>query len=177
MRLTHRSRATRGFTIVEMMVSIGIVAMLAAIAIPWFQKTARRNRLASASRDLVGHLHQMRAEASTGRVINLGPPLQKTRYAGIQILSDHSYRLFTDQDALAGSGNEVFVRTVDFDVIHVDNKVLITAPAIGTEVRFRNDGSTVASVTVTLRDASISQERSVQVNGVGHVRMGDNTFN
>jgi type IV pilus assembly protein PilE len=60
--------AARGFTLIELMVVVAIVAILAAIAIPGYQEQVRKSRRADASRavgQLQMDLERWRAECST----------------------------------------------------------------------------------------------------------------
>jgi len=54
---------TRGFTLVELMVTIAIVAILAAIAFPNFEASIRSNRIATSTNELIGALTLARSEA------------------------------------------------------------------------------------------------------------------
>ncbi|TDK33706.1 GspH/FimT family pseudopilin [Luteimonas terrae] len=67
-----RRMRTRGFTLVELMVTIAIVAILAAIAFPSFRSVIRSNRLAGMSNEVTGALALARAEA-----------IRSTRSAGV----------------------------------------------------------------------------------------------
>ncbi len=53
----------RGFTIIELMVTIAIAAILISIAVPSFQDSIRRNRVAAATGNLVSAISAARAEA------------------------------------------------------------------------------------------------------------------
>jgi prepilin-type N-terminal cleavage/methylation domain-containing protein len=57
----------RGFTIVEFMVALVIVALLAAIAVPGFSAVLQRSRLDAATRQIVSDFRESRSRAiSTG---------------------------------------------------------------------------------------------------------------
>ena len=56
-------RRIKGFTLVELMVTIAIVTILATIAFPSFQATLRSNRTAAAHNELLGLANSARSEA------------------------------------------------------------------------------------------------------------------
>lgn len=56
-------KRTLGFTIIEMMFAIAVMAILAAIAIPNFSDTVKANRVQSQARDLYSQLNYARSEA------------------------------------------------------------------------------------------------------------------
>ncbi|SEA48003.1 type IV fimbrial biogenesis protein FimT [Microbulbifer marinus] len=60
MRIAKRSA---GFTLIELMIVIAILAILIAIGVPSFTSLIKNNRLTSAANDLAGALHFARAEA------------------------------------------------------------------------------------------------------------------
>jgi len=57
------SRRSKGFTLVELMITVAVVAILAAIAFPSFQSVLRSNRVANASNEAAGLVALARSEA------------------------------------------------------------------------------------------------------------------
>jgi type IV fimbrial biogenesis protein FimT len=74
MRVHEQPRRSKGFTLVELMVTILIVAVLAAIALPSFRNVIQRNRVAAASNDLLASLSYARNTAITrGQLVSMCP--------------------------------------------------------------------------------------------------------
>lgn len=61
----HSIRA-KGFTLVELMITIVVLAILTSIAFPSFQASLRSNRVATASNELMASLALARSEAIRG---------------------------------------------------------------------------------------------------------------
>lgn len=57
----HRNRAS-GFSLIELMITIAIVAILLAVAFPSFEGSLRNNRVASASNELIASFSLARSE-------------------------------------------------------------------------------------------------------------------
>jgi type IV fimbrial biogenesis protein FimT len=53
----------RGFTLVELMVTLGVIAILTVIAVPNFNSMINSNRLTTAANEIVGALNTARMEA------------------------------------------------------------------------------------------------------------------
>ncbi len=75
-------RRSRGFTLVEILVVMAIMASLALVAIPWFVKIAQRNALKSAGREVQTTLLAARMKAVKRNlpvsvvIVSLGPPVE-----------------------------------------------------------------------------------------------------
>lgn len=58
-----RKRGTTGFTMIELMITVSILAILLALAVPDFQRFIQRARIDRESMDLQGFLMQARSES------------------------------------------------------------------------------------------------------------------
>lgn len=68
------TRTPRGFTLIELMVTLAILAILTMIALPSFRDSIHRSRVGAASNGLLASLNYARAEAITrGQVVTLCP--------------------------------------------------------------------------------------------------------
>lgn len=56
-------KARAGFTLVELMVTVAIAAILLSLGVPSFQEYIRNSRLVSRTNDFIGALHLARSEA------------------------------------------------------------------------------------------------------------------
>lgn len=56
-------RRQNGFTLVELMVTVAVLAILSTIAYPSFQSTIRSNRVATTTNELIASLALARSEA------------------------------------------------------------------------------------------------------------------
>lgn len=60
---TRRHVRERGFSLIELMVTIAVVAILLGVALPSFAETLARNRIASTANDLMAGMNLARLEA------------------------------------------------------------------------------------------------------------------
>lgn len=63
MRKTAPGFAPRGFTLIELMVTVAVVAIVLGLAVPGFQSVVNGNRLAGAANEMVASLQTARMEA------------------------------------------------------------------------------------------------------------------
>lgn len=79
----------RGFTLVELMVVVALVAIVASIAVPSFQAIIANSRLSSSTNDLVGVLNFARSEAiRRGRSVTVSPSVGSNWANGASVWMD-----------------------------------------------------------------------------------------
>ena len=81
--MTSMKVRQRGFSLVELMVTITVAAILLAIAVPGFRDVIHRNRVSSASNELLASLSYARTEAITrGQLVSMCPSTDSESCAG-----------------------------------------------------------------------------------------------
>lgn len=87
-------RSARGFTLIELMITVAVVAILAAIAFPSYQEQVRKSRRAQAKADLV----------ELGQLLERFHTVQNT-YSGFTLTFSQSPREGASQYAISFSGD------------------------------------------------------------------------
>src|SRR5438067_1167295 len=106
-----RNVGRRGFTLLEMVVALAIVATLLAVGLPLFAHAKRRNDLNDATRTALSNIRSARSLGSTGRVVTTPPPTiicpncsihvappMTAHFGGIRIVSTTQYAVFIDDN-------------------------------------------------------------------------------
>lgn len=123
-------RKDKGFTLVEMMVVIGIMAIVSAIAIPNFFSFAAGMKLRSASRDLYSNFQQARMKAIR----------HNTRWAIRFTASGYQMEnCGADNDCTA---DNIIVKTVNMSKEY-PGVAITTSPNANKLVEFNSEGNTI----------------------------------
>lgn len=144
----------RGFSLVELVVTVAVLAVLAGVAVPSFQAMMHRNRLTAAANEMVATLQLAKLEAvrRNSRNLVVCPTTTGTacatgdNWSRVLVFDDTNSNGTADTDGL-----EVVVR----DVQVIRPGVGITA-AMGSTDRFRFSSDGRARVGSSVASASIS---------------------
>jgi len=160
-------RRSAGFTLVELMITIVVLAVLLTIAFPSFRGTLRSNRVASSTNEIIGLLSVARSEAIRNRRGGgvcgsaSGAACDDNWSAGMLAWAD------TDGDGTFKSGETVL------RFVSIDPSLISTGPP-GAVIAFDRRGRRVASTDqqIALQPVTCDGQalrRTLFVNAAGQI--------
>ena len=152
MRMGKRNQRVSGFTVLELMVAIGIAMVVLGIAIPSFTAWLPTLRLSSAARQVATDLQVARMKAIS----------QNVKYR-LNFVTATSYTFEKDAD-----NNGVFDSPAESGPFSLPEG--ITVGATGGTSEFQPRGTASAASTITLRNGN-NETKTVQVAIVGRVTL------
>lgn len=99
----NRKPASQGFTLVELLVTVAVLAIALGIAVPSFQSFVSRNRLAATTNELVSALALARSEAVK----------RATRVTVASADWDDGWEVFVDSDPFGDSSGDTILRVYE----------------------------------------------------------------
>ncbi len=161
-------RQTSGFTLIELMVTIAIMAIALAIALPSFQGSLRSNRVSTTTNELLASLSLARTEAikSTmgGGVCSSanGTTCGGTWNDGWVVWTD------TNRNGVFNAGTDTVVR-----YSQAKSQLVLTGSANAADVTFDGRGRRLAAADQTIEVIPVGAEtpaRCLSVTVTGQVR-------
>jgi prepilin-type N-terminal cleavage/methylation domain-containing protein len=178
-----RNRGRGGFSAVEMLVVMAMLAILATVSLPIFAATIKNARLSGAVRQLAGDIRSARSLAvskggfygvHSGRDPAIGDP---SLYNSYRIEYSTNGTTWPAATATMGSDPGVIMNwenlSTQFTGVTVQSVVDGSAVAIGGPIfnamGASVDSSNIRSVNITLADDSVT--KVIQVNSAGNVKI------
>ena len=172
---------TRGFTLPELMITLGVIAIVLSTAVPGISSMLKDNSLANQLNSVVTDLHYARAEAAKRdvRVIlcrSASPNATTPSCGGDTKIWESGYIIFADD---GNNSNSVFNSATDTLLIRgqpaTSGVRMRTNWTWNNNLQFNPDGSTNESgstaVMAVCDDRGIENGRTIQVGANGVPRM------
>ncbi len=141
----------KGFTLAELMVSLGVFAILTSIAVPQFTALQPGMRLNGASREILAQLLWARAKAVE----------QNNRFA-VSFPDNHTLLILDDKNNNGVADVGESIKTVDIQTDYRD----VTVTKSGGDPTFHSRGTAVGTTTLTVSNASGSRTVTVSLTGI-----------
>ncbi len=151
---------SRGFTLVELMITIAILAIVVGIAAPSFSSLIERNRLTSTTNQLLGFLTEARVEAiKRSAVVRVEQATTGTWSGGVLAWIDENGNGSKDAD-------EEFLYSAELP------SSFTLSLSGGTDIGFRPTGLSRATTTLTLQlcPGAGKPGRGIEIPTGGRVR-------
>ena len=153
-------RKNSGFTIYELMVTIAIMAVIAAITMPPYLKWWRTSRLRSAVSSFTVDLEMAKTEA-----------IRENDLVVIEFYSG-SYKIFVDSNKdWDSSGENILLDRVLPPSVSIDTATL-SLPTVNDKVRFNSRGIPADIVTPeTIGIIQAGNNRQITINRLGNINV------
>lgn len=172
---------TKGFTLIELMITLAVAAILAAIAAPSFTQMLRDHRITTRANDFLGELQLARSEA-----IRRGVQITMLSDSGTASVWDGGWTIFTDWDRDEIHDNEANDNCAaeDLDCTirtqpALNNNITITSGgtfdnwiAFSPTGEIRGSGGTGDTFTVCIPGANNGKDITVNISGSARVTDG-----
>ena len=167
MKITYRY--SRGFNLVEMMITLVVASVLISLAIPSFTDISGNNRLSTVANELIGVFTMARSEAvKRNRVVSVCTSVDGDVCEGSPYWED-GWIVFVDEDndGLRGA-DELIVR------VHAGIDDATVRSSFGDSVSFASNGASNSMGDFAICSAQGFDEtsRAININATGRVKAG-----
>lgn len=165
--MTVASLNARGFTLVELLITIAIAAILLSAGMPAFTDFLRDNRLQGAAGGMVADLAAARSEAArTYLTVSVCPSSAGTACDGADWNTGRIVYVDADGDGSPGAGEIIRWSPP------IRSGPTATATGFGTLVQFRPTGAAVTAGSIELCDERTAEVgRRIDVSAAGRVSL------
>jgi prepilin-type N-terminal cleavage/methylation domain-containing protein len=153
-KLTGRFRNDQGFTLGELMATLALFSIVAAIAVPSYLSAQPGMRLNGGAREVLGKLMWARSKA-------VG---ENSTYA-VTFPTNHSLQIFNDTNGNGSADAGEWSQTIDFQTDYSG----VTLSKSGSDPTFNGRGTAAGSTTITVSNGSSS--KTVTVSATGNVKI------
>ena len=177
----HRRNNSRGFTLPEILITMGIVAIVLSTAVPGIGHMVKDNRLATQLNSIVTHVHMARAEAAKRdvRVIicrSNSPNASNPVCSGAEKVWTTGYIIFADDGNYSNNTYNAGTDTLLFRGQPATTGVkLNTSWSWNKNLEFNPDGSTNEGGAIAIMslcdDRGTDYGRQIQISPNGISRM------
>lgn len=179
--MARASKKTQGFTLIELMVTLAILAILAMVALPSFRDTIRRNEVNTASNALLAGISYARSEAiDRGQVVTMCPSTDGTTCATSSTAWGTGWMIYTYPAGAASANTAYTTGNIQLRVTTAQSSVSIwsaqsTYPSFGQQGQLMPDSPTLRFITCFTDSSGTSINTStvpgveLDVNGSGTV--------
>jgi type IV fimbrial biogenesis protein FimT len=164
------SRVCNGFTLVELLVTISIVAVLLSVGLPSFVTFVSNNQISSATNDLVYSIHMARSEA-----VKRGAPVRLASRNGSNWNNGWTVQADVNSDGDYADSDDILMQ---WEPVQggIDMSLAANNAADDTFIPFNSRGALIPSnaqfsITLTPLDCSKHNSRTISIQPTGRPEM------
>lgn len=172
----HRLR--RGFTLIELMITLAIAAILGMLALPSFSELILSNRITTQANDLISALNVARSEA-----VRRGSPVCMTRISATANDWTSGWQVYSDPNANRTSSGTICSTTgatiIQSHEALTGDTTLTSSDNFGTYVRFNalgvatnsSDTGLSGSFSLCRKDKNNAKSKKIDISTTGLIRL------
>lgn len=159
-----------GFTLIELIITLTIIGVIAAVAVPSMSTFMESNRLTALTNDLIGDINLARSEAIKRgvQIAVCGSPTSPSCAGGANW--NGGWLVFVDADS-NGTWSAGDIEIKKHEAVPLNSTI---TPAT-TLIFNRQGGSAIGSITYTVCNSKNKKKRDIDINTVGRTNLLEGT--